>query len=658
MEDGFKKIKLEKPDFKEDDSLRNSKNEPIVSLSNNRKTDMKNRNKILRILTGLVLIFILIFSVLFFQAKNLYQKIRETIYLTNKVWLAAKNQDLEELKTGLFQLKGQLAETKKTYSFFAFARFIPIVKAYYQDGESLFNAGEAGIEAAQISVDSLIPYADLLGFKGQSSFVAGSADERIQTAVATFDKLTPKLGDISAKVEIIKNSFDKIDVNRYPVKVGDREVRSRLSSLRETIEDITTLFINARPLLENLPQLLGQPKIKRYLVLFQNDKELRPTGGFITAYALFKVEKGKLIVESSDDIYNLDEKNPTKISPPVQFINHLKVYQLHLRDTNCDPDFKDSMRRFEEIYNKIPGTTQVDGIIALDTHVLVEAMKILGPIPAYGTNFVVDNDPRCDCPKVIYDLEEYAGRRVGYIREERKDIIGVLLYQIMQKALGVSPSQYWGRLFRMILSELEQKHVLIYLHDESSQRSLEALNFVGRMQEVSGVDYLHINDANLGGAKSNMFVKHYIKQEYEKADDGSIIKILTIDYKNPKEGSKGCNLEAGGLCLNGLMPNWVRIYVPKGAELLDFQGSEDPPKVGEAYNRTFFEGFITVRPNSVTTIKIKYRLPGDIIKDNKTILSYIQKQAGTEGHELITKVNGKEVSLINLTTDKKLEINF
>lgn len=655
MSDGFNKIDLESQTPAKNKSQENIKQENInVPIKQKMKT--KKPKKFLKIISVVLLAFVLISVVLFFPAKNLYNEINKTSDSAKLVLTALKNQNIEEVKTELEKTRAQLLKTKKAYSFFAFTKFIPIIGGYYKDGDHLFKASEAGVEGGQIAVDALIPYADLLGFKGQSAFVAGSADDRIQTAVATLDKLTPKLGEISAKIEIVRNNLNEINLNRYPTKIGEKEIRSKLMGLRDTINDVSSLFINARPLLENLPSLLGQPKPKRYLVIFQNDKELRPTGGFITAYALFRIEKGKLIVESSDDIYKLDEKNPTKVSPPKQFINHLKVYQLHLRDTNYDPDFKDSMKRFEDMYNEIPGTTEIDGIVALDTHVLVEAMKILGPIPAYGTNFVVDNDPRCDCPRVIYDLEEYAGRRVGYIREDRKDIIGVLLYQIMQKALGVSPSQYWGQLFQMILTEFNQKHVLVYLHDEPSQKSLEALNFAGRMMEQSSGDYLHVNDANLGGAKSNMFVKHYIKQEYEKASDGSIIKTLTIDYKNPREGSKGCNLEAGGLCLNGLMPNWVRIYVPKGSELLDFQGSEDSPTVEEAYGKTVFEGFMTVKPNSVTTIKIKYKLPSDV--GNKNFPVYMQKQPGTEGHEVTTKINGKDFNLLNLTTDQKLEIKL
>lgn len=648
MDKGFSKIDLNQKTPVQQEVVDNNLNKKPVKAR-------KKWPKIVGIILGILLI---ISVILFFPAKNLYAQAQKTNNSAQKVLEAIKNQNIEQAKTELITTKDNLSETKKAYSFFAFTKIIPVIGGYYKDGEHLFNAAEAGIDAGLISFEALIPYADLLGLKGGSTFVSGSADDRIQTAVKTLDKLTPKIGEIAQKVEIVQQNLDAINLEKYPQKVQDKEIRNRLIAFRETFNNLATLFINARPLLENLPSLLGQPEAKRYLVIFQNDKELRPTGGFITAYALFKVDKGKFIVEGSDDIYKLDERKTAKVSPPKQFIDHLKVYNLHLRDTNFDPDFIDSMKRFEEMYNGISGTSQVDGIVAVDTHVLVEAMKILGPIPAYGTNFTVDNDSRCDCPQVIYELEDYAGKRVAYVREERKDIIGVLLYQIMQKALGVSPSQYWGRLFQMVLSEFDQKHILAYLHNEPSQKSLEALNFSGKIISVDSSDYLHINDANLGGAKSNMFVKQTIKHEYSKDKDGSIIKTLTIDYKNPREGDKGCNLEAGGLCLNGLMPNWVRIYVPYGSELLEFQGSEDSPTTEEEYGKTVFEGFLTVKPASVTQIKVRYKLPSDLAPQGKKLPVYIQKQPGTEGHEMTLIVNGKEVNVFNLTQDLKLEVKL
>src|SRR3989338_6498041 len=107
------------------------------------------------------------------------------------------------------------------------------------------------------------------------------------------------------------------------------------------------------------------------------------------------------------------------------------------------------MKLFNSLYDKSAGRVAVDGIIALDTSVLVSTIKILdNEINAGGLTFTSDIDKRCDCPQVIYELEDNISRPVNYEKEGRKDLLGALLYSIMEKALKSSPKLYWGPLFQ------------------------------------------------------------------------------------------------------------------------------------------------------------------------------------------------------------------
>ena len=395
---------------------------------------------------------------------------------------------------------------------------------------------------------------------------------------------------------------------------------------------------------------MGLKDARRYLVLFQNDAELRATGGFITGYGLFKIDKGKIQVERSDDVYKLDEAKRKKFPAPTPIVKyHKNVFTFELRDSNLSPDYVVSMKEFERMLkDSVPDFPAFDGIIALDTHVLVSAIKILGEFNIAGRKFSAENDSRCDCPKVIYELEDYATKPVAYVREDRKGIIGVLLYQIMQRAFGVSPSKYWGRLFQMFIDEAKQKHVLFYFHDEEAQKGIEALNFAGRILPYEG-DYLHISDVNFAGAKSNMFIKQSVKQDIEIASDGTITKTLTISYKNPAPASN-CNLEAGQLCLNGILRNWLRLYVPEGSTLLEFTGSEKDTVTYKELGKTVFEGFMTVKPQGAAEVKIRYRLP---FKAQGKYNLLIQKQPGTDAPEYTILKNGKQVDKFPLLLDKK-----
>lgn len=640
MADEFKKIDLEK-----------SPKPPVP---------VKKRSLRITLPKKKVLIFLLFLAVfltgIFLPIAIVYGRVSETVKEAKVAYHAFKNQDIEEAKKGVEKTKQALETTSNSYKLLIWAKFIPFIGSYYRDGERVINAGLYGLEAAQQAIVAISPYADLLGFKGDSPFVEKSTDERIQTAVLAFEKVTPELAKIGEKLKKVREQIAPIDPNRYPQKIGQIEIGGRVESFKELAGQYLSMFIDAQPLLEVLPRLLGQPDPVTYLVLFQNDKELRPTGGFITAYAIFKVNQGKMEVVRSDDIYRLDESKTKRVGAPPEILKYHKgVYYFNLRDSNLSPDFAKSMEQFEELYGLIAGKTEIDGIIAVDTHVLVEILKVLGPINLAGREFSSEEDPRCECPKVVYELEDYATRPVGYLRTERKDIIGSLLYEIMQKALGVSPGEYWARLFQVGLGEFSQKHILAYFHEEKAQVGIEALNFAGRIKDFEG-DYLHINDTNFAGAKSNMFTKHFVAQEIKIEDEGDVIKTITIDYKNPAPPSN-CDLESGELCLNGLLRNWLRIYVPQGSELLEFKGSEMDVVVSQDLGKTVFEGFLVVKPLGSAQVVVQYRLPFKVKKGEEYPL-LIQKQPGTEGHEYKVLVNGEEVEKFNLITDRELKFKL
>ena len=181
-------------------------------------------------------------------------------------------------------------------------------------------------------------------------------------------------------------------------------------------------------------------------------------------------------------------------------------------------------------------------------------------------------------------------------------------------------------------------------------------------KDGQNLDYLHINDTNFAGAKSNLFVKHFVKVEYAAENDGSMTKTITIDYKNPSSPSD-CNLESGGLCLNGLLRNWLRVYVPQGSTLIESKGSQSPKddssqdmKTYDSLGKTVFEGFVTVRPLGAAQVSLKYKLP---FKKNGNALSLLlQKQPGTEGHEYAIFVKGKQKEKFPLMTDKLVTLGL
>lgn len=619
----------------------------------NRLRRLKSR-KFIAVVVGIVVAFIVLVVIPSFLV---YSSARKTYAQVKVTTAALKSQDIELTANELKATRKNLEDTQKKMNLLFVLKFIPGPNIYYNDAQHLLKAGSYGLDAADTFVEAIAPYADVLGLKGEGSFVEGSAENRIQTAVATMDKVTPKIDDIADDLKLAQKEISYVNPDDYPSFLAGGKVHEGMVTLTTLADNGVEFVDQARPLIKVLPELMGQPEPKKYLVLFQNDKELRPTGGFLTAYAIFTIDKGIIHVDSSEDIYTLDNSIPNKDKAAEPILKYLpKVYEQNIRDINLSPDFQVSMKDFRDLYETAGKAEDIDGIIALDTNALVAAMKVLGDIEVNGKKFTTETDERCDCPQVIYELEAEAGTRTQYIREDRKSIIGDLMFAIMNKAFSSSPKQYWGPLVQAMFGEIAQKHILFSLDNKDAQKGLSAVNAGGEIRPFEG-DYFHLNEANFGGAKSNLFVDQEVTQDYSVANDGTITKTVTVSYKNPHKPSN-CNLELEyALCLNAPWRDWFRVYVPKGSKLTDSKGSEVKMSTYEDLGKTVFEGFLTVNPLGVKKLELTYTLPFKLEKDSPLPVM-IQKQPGTADDEYTIIVNGKEKDKFILDTDKSLNLDL
>ncbi len=623
----------------------------------------KSRASMKAVKIGAVITAVLVVAIaatgglIYFLVQPVIANGQKTMALAKESYQFLKTQDLPAAEAKLKETKESLLQTQQDYRKLSWLRYFPVISTYQQDGEAAFNAGIAGIEAAEIAVAAVSPYADVLGFKGQGSFEGGTAEDRIAKMVETFDKVTPKMEEISMKLVTVKTEMDKINPNDYPEQVQGKQVRSKLLEVESLIEEMTVAVTDARPIIEVLPQILGYPEGKKYLVLFQNDGELRPTGGFMSAFAVLHVDKGRVKAEKSDDIYSLDNKFNKRIEPPEAIKKYLNEKVWHLRNMNMSPDFKVAMDTFEPYYNELPGEYEVDGIVAIDTEVLKRIVEVTGPleVTGYGT-FTTENDKRCNLAHIVCELEHIIDKPLATLVTNRKSsILGPMMQALLQKSMGGGKEQL-AKLLPLGFELLEEKHIQVYFKDETAQKAAEAFNIAGRIVEFDG-DYLAINNTNLGGAKSNFYIEDTVEQDIDIQPDGTIVKKVTISYTHT-EPMDNCNLEAGQLCLSGIQRNYFRVYVPKGSVLNGNEslGSQVEMQTGEEFGKTYFDGFFELRPESKVKVQLTYTLPfkAQPGQDYKLL---VQKQAGTKNDTHIVRISGKEEEFeLNKDTQKSWKI--
>lgn len=657
--------KIGQPIIQDKEPLVQGQPTPALPNNNNRSNNMTAKQfkyKKLFMGIGIFLLVLVVYSVV--AGLMLFQSGKKLIASSQKMADLGKAGNLPGMKSEVPNVKKSLSSFKTSYTLVSFLRIVPFVGGYVSDLGHAVNAAGSGLEAFDTVLTVAEPYADVLGFSQATGTESGekTTEERIDFIVKTIPDLLPKIDELSSKVKVVNSEISKINPDRYPEKFQGKQLRVKIRSAQDLISEVTTFIVNGKPVLESAPYLLGMDSPRTYLVLFQNDKELRPTGGFMTGYSIMKVDKAKFEPTLSDDIYNLDAKYKPSIAAPAPLVKYIKgpyvlSKKLRFRDMNWSPDFEESMKTVTDAAAEV-GIKGIDGIITVDTQLLVNLLNVIGPIgvPGFG-NFSTNVEPKCNCPQVIYELESYADVEGPIIwdpltgeiilkpknSDNRKKIIGPLMNSILANAMG-QPKEKLPDLFEAGFRSLMEKHVLFFIHDSEVQKGIAEFGLGGKIKDYQG-DYLHINDANLGGRKSNLYVTQEVLQDIEVKRDGSVEKTVTITYKNPEKYDGW---------LNSVLPNWVRVYVPKGSELMAVEGLEDKSDPYEDLGKTVFAGLFQLRPEGVSKVTFKYKLPFKVSKDYNLL---IQKQPGIDG-PLYTINLGKHEEEFLLKTDKEIKIRI
>ena len=439
----------------------------------------------------------------------------------------------------------------------------------------------------------------------------------------------------------LKKHLNQIDPDKLPESYRGTQVRESFYFIRDMVNRFSPSQIAEH--LGGILKLAGAEKPVQYLLMFQNNAELRPTGGFITAYGVIEVNKGKVKIIKSEDIYKMDERILTDILAPEP-IRKIEVAYLNSRDSNLYPDFPTSAEKFLSYYLE-DGNPKPELIMAIDTQVMVDLIKLTGPlyISKYPEPFTAEIHPS-GIPEVLYRLEEYT-QKPETTADVRKEILGDLLAELLRKLYSTPISQY-PAMYLTINNLATEKHLLAHSTDKVVSNLLRDIEVNGELKQTDG-DYLHINHSNLGGKKSNLFIDEEVTIDINLDQNGNITQEVEtkMTSKNKEES-----------WLNATYWEWSRMYVPKGSKLTGSSATDDVTSYQEA-DKEVFETYFYVYPGESGTFYTKYQLPFKYDR-NKGLPFYIQKQPGSKSSRYTVNVNGRQWKQFNLSSDQHFLIKF
>lgn len=390
-------------------------------------------------------------------------------------------------------------------------------------------------------------------------------------------------------------------------------------------------------LLRLAPTFLGFHEPKNYLVLFFNNTELRPTGGFIGSYAIVTMDKGKPTITKVDGSENTnwkDTSRPFQIAPKP-LMTYLGVPHWYFRDANWSPDFKVSAKKAIELYNieVDQPLKDLDFVVGVTPKVLEVLLDLVGDVTVQGITFTAQNV----IEKLEYEVE-FGFQKRNIPVDERKNIIRPLFTTILKKMTPLVVVDFQG-VIQSFSQLANTKHVQFFAFDKEIQSKVEELGWSGEVKQQSG-DFLMWIDANLGALKTDHAM--FRSLDYRVVEnDGKLYAEATMQYQH-----------------NGVYDwrttryrSYSRVFVPRQAHLIEVMIDDvavDMATVdrGESLGKTWFGAFISIEPGMDKTLTFRYELPPQVVQDyiNQRYSLYVQKQAGTGDIGLTLNHNfGKQI---------------
>lgn len=352
---------------------------------------------------------------------------------------------------------------------------------------------------------------------------------------------------------------------------------------------------------------------KTFLLLFQNNWELRPGGGFIGSFGILKIKNGQLTSLDIHDTGNFDGRIPDTIKPPYPMEQTLGIDSWKLRDSNYSPDFPTNAQRAIEFYKLGEGSESFDGVIGITTNVLVSLLDITGPIQVPGYPGVYDSETG------IYTLEHQVEK--GYVNQgiplgERKSVMSDLANAVIEKLQPINFSKKIA-LARVALENLEQKDIQLYFIDQKLEKIVQDRGWGGNVDALWQNDYLMVVDANLGSYKSDPLVERTVSYAIDFTTDvPTAILTLTYDHTATERD-----------WLINHYTSYTRVYVPEDSWLTSINGNSlNNVQFEETFNKKVFGFIVNVPINTSRTYTLEYSLPEAISEEFYDLK--IQKQAG------------------------------
>ena len=598
-------------------SFGNGGREVIITKDVKPQKPMKRvkRNKIVLLTSALVAGFILLpYFIFLLSLPEFYLAVREAkkgnLNISQKILTV--NAALLNCSTGIFGLYDK----------------VPIVGVVFEPMFQLSAIAGRSSRIGQEAIDTVKITRDLTSkILGKEIYSPSNLSNNL---VLDLDYLYNQMSLLQADLLVLPN-WQKRILNKY---VSENQV-----------QDLVTKLYWSRSFARQLPAILGEGRPQSYLILFQNNMELRATGGFIGSFAVITMDGGRLTNINVTDVYTADGQLKGYVEPPAPIKNYLGEAAWYLRDSNWDPDFPTSAAKAEWFLEKEIDKS-VEGVIAVDLEVAKSILKVTGPIKLADYGLMINANNLYERTQTEVEKDFFPGST------KKSNFLTALTKELLNRASVTKESESLSYL-NSFYSNLQEKHIQIFLHNTVAQKFVRALGYDGAVVQPSCAgncyaDWLGLVDANVGVNKSNLFIKRDARLSIQFNKE-SITRSLTVNYENTATPALGDKAR---------YKTYTRVLLPTDAEVGDgkiatyAQTLTAQLDIQNLQGRTEVGVLLEIMPGEKTSYQLIWSTPNNLDFDQKgEYRLYWRKQAGSLADPIAIEIGDLDKYNTSLSQD-------
>lgn len=432
---------------------------------------------------------------------------------------ALKNGDGDTLNATASSLAGQVGDIKNTIDSPAWtvASFIPVL------GDDVSYARGLITNVDTLVQHGLVPACSgLANFQLSNLMQDGAINiDMLNTLVKTFKNVEPAVTTAAEGI----NELPEPHIGKL------KELSAKISGPIDTAANMIPKVNKIAPL---LPGMLGGDGPRHYLLMAQNNSELRSTGGLPGSVGTMTIDQGKLELgefESGADITGKNSSPAARGVTPEEVALYSERVAGRITDTSINPDFPRVAHFASMLWCEQKGGS-LDGVVMIDPIFLQYLLGLTGGFDAAGINVNGDNAARM----LIHDA--YNTMPVAMTDKFFSAAAAGAFNSVLGNLGNIGMTDLLG----VIERSAKEGRFLVWMQDPDEESAMETLGFAGQIKTDETKPELGVFFSDETWSKiSWYFSDNTVVDEGAKNPDGSTTYHVTTTIQNhltPGEASK------------------------------------------------------------------------------------------------------------------------